>query len=106
MRALRRAFESLIFLIERAVTAALYPLRLLRERPVGWTESFPPRVRSRVEFLRCEGKEVHYDDLWSSDPVPFSVGITGALLRSVRGLVPWRRVPAAVAASPDPEFRP
>ena len=31
MRALRRAFETLFFLIERAVTAALYPVCLLRK---------------------------------------------------------------------------
>jgi len=50
-------------------------------RPAGWTDSYPSRLRTILEFLRPPGKDLHWDDLWLSDPVPFFAGLAGALLR-------------------------
>ena len=69
-------------------------LRVLRGRPAGWTDAFPSRFQSVIDFLRPAGKDLHYDDLWLRDPLPFFVSLAGAALRPPRGREGARRVAA------------
>jgi predicted ATP-grasp superfamily ATP-dependent carboligase len=55
--------------------------RVLRGRPAGWTDAYPSRLRSLLDFLRPGGGDLHYDDLWLTDPLPFFVSLAGAALR-------------------------
>lgn len=40
-------------------------------KPKGWTDGFPSRWRTFVDFMKFIGRDYHYDDLWLSDPLPF-----------------------------------
>ena len=72
---------------------ARHLVEVLRGRPAGWTDSYPSRLRTVLDFLKPAGKDLHYDDLWLSDPVPFFAGLAGAVLRRLPGRVAPRRVP-------------
>ena len=69
-------------------------LRVLRGRPAGWTDAFPSRLRTMIDFLRPAGEDLHYDDLWLRDPLPFFVSLAGAALQRP----PAVRSPRPVAA--------
>lgn len=73
-------------------------LAVLRGRPAGWQESFPTRGRAILDFMRPTGRNVHYDDLWPGDPLPFVAAIGGALFRGLPRLRPdlSRRRPGTV----------
>ena len=81
-------------------------LAVLRGRPEGWTEGYPSRLRSLADFLKFRQKDLHYDDLWRSDPKPFFAGIMGAVFQRVPTPAPRRRLSAPAEASPEPEFHP
>jgi predicted ATP-grasp superfamily ATP-dependent carboligase len=81
-------------------------LAVLRGRPTGWVEDYPPRLGSLMEFLRLNEKDVHYDDLWRSDPWPFFAGLAGACLQRLPELVWRRRARSEEAVSAEPQFHP
>jgi predicted ATP-grasp superfamily ATP-dependent carboligase len=60
---------------------AKHLLEVLRGKPAGWTDRYPSRFRTVVDFLKPAGRDLHYDDLWLSDPVPFFAGLAGGVLR-------------------------
>jgi len=66
----------------------------LRGRPSGWTDRFPSRGATLLGFLKPAGRDVHYDDLWLSDPVPFFAGIAGAAARGLDARAARHGVPA------------
>jgi len=63
---------------------------VLRGRPAGWSDAYPTRLRSLVEFVRPGGRDLHYDDLWLSDPAPFVAGLLRGLQRSITASAPAR----------------
>jgi hypothetical protein len=69
-------------------------VEVLRGRPAGWTDSFPSRASTLLAFLKPAGREVHFDDLWLTDPVPFFAGIADATFRGHDHRTPRQRVPA------------
>jgi predicted ATP-grasp superfamily ATP-dependent carboligase len=73
-------------------------VEVLRGRPTGWTDRFPSRVGTVLGFLKPAGRDVHYDDLWLTDPIPFFAGIAGAAARGLNGRAPRHGVPALGAA--------
>jgi len=62
----------------------------LRGRPAGWSDRFPSRREAVRQFMTFRGPELHYDDLWRSDPLPFFADVADVLLRQVPRHV-WRR---------------
>jgi len=70
-------------------------MQVLRGRPAGWTDEFPSRARTLLDFVKFVDRDLHYDDLWATDPMPFLAGVAGGLLsRLPRPLAP-RRQPEA-----------
>src|SRR5436309_5286283 len=74
--------------------------RVLGGRPAGWTDSYPSRLRTVLDFLKPAGKDLHYDDLWLADPLPFFIALAGVALRGSGGSHAPRPVPALEGA-PD-----
>ena len=72
---------------------ARHLLEVMRGRPAGWTDAFPSRLGTLIEFLKPAGKDAHYDDLWLSDPVPFFAGLASGALRGLEGRAPRRPAP-------------
>ncbi|HYS78090.1 MAG TPA: ATP-grasp domain-containing protein [Candidatus Dormibacteraeota bacterium] len=68
--------------------------QVLRGRPAGWTDRYPSRLRTVLDFVKPAGKDLHYDDLWLSDPVPFFVALAGAGLRALPRRAGPRRLPS------------
>ena len=68
--------------------------QVLRGRPAGWTDRYPSRLGTVLEFLKPGGRDLHYDDLWLSDPVPFLASLAGAALRALPRRAEPRRLPA------------
>ena len=75
-------------------------VQVLRGRPDGWTDRYPSRLRTLLDFLKPAGKNLHYDDLWLGDPLPFLAALAGAALRGPRGGAARPPVPALEGA-PD-----
>jgi predicted ATP-grasp superfamily ATP-dependent carboligase len=75
---------------------AAHLVAALRGRPPGWTGAFPTRAGAIRNFLHFGGRDLHYDDLWLSDPVPFAAGLVGGVLRHLPGPAPAPR-PARAA---------
>lgn len=79
-------------------------LAVLRGRPAGWPDQFPARGRAILDFVRPAGRDVHYDDLWLGDPLPFFAALGDAAFRAwprPRPAVAWRRPPQASGARGD-----
>ena len=55
----------------------------LRGRPRDWSDRFPSRGEALRQFLRFRGADLHYDDLWLTDPLPFFADIADFALRKV-----------------------
>ena len=68
--------------------------QVLRGRPAGWTDRYPSRLGTVLEFLKPGGRDLHYDDLCLSDPVPFLAPLAGAPLRALPRRAAPRRLPA------------
>ena len=75
-------------------------VRVLRGRPAGWTDAYPSRLSTLREFLKPAVKDLHYDDLWSTDPLPFFASLVWAGLRGRGGRAADASVPALMRA-PD-----
>jgi predicted ATP-grasp superfamily ATP-dependent carboligase len=56
-------------------------VEVLRGRPAGWADRYPARLRTLVDFMKFGGRDLHYDDVWLSDPLPFLAEVGGAILR-------------------------
>jgi ATP-grasp in the biosynthetic pathway with Ter operon len=54
-------------------------LEVWRGRPAGWPDRFPSRLRTLRDVLTPFGRDLHYDDLWISDPLPFFAAALGLL---------------------------
>lgn len=74
-------------------------VEVLRGKPPGWTDSFPSRGQALRQFLKFREPDLHYDDLWVSDPVPFFAAVADFALRQVPRFVWRRRRPAAARTS-------
>lgn len=62
---------------------ARHLVEVLRGRPTGWTDEFPSRGKTLWDFMKVIGRDLYYDDLWLSDPIPFFAGIADLLFRQV-----------------------
>lgn len=71
---------------------------VLRGRPAGWADGFPSRWETLRDFMRFTDRDLHYDDLWRVDPLPFFGEVLDALSRQVAGTVSRRRAPAVCEA--------
>lgn len=69
-------------------------VEVLRGRPVGWMDGFPSRRQALLDFMKFIDRDLYYDDLWISDPVPFFADIADLLLRQFPKFLFQRRVPA------------
>jgi hypothetical protein len=56
-------------------------LAVLRGRPRGWTDRFPSRWETVRDLLNVSDRDVHYDELWRSDPFPVVGEVLDLLLR-------------------------
>ncbi len=65
-----------------------------RGRPAGWPDRFPSRLRTLRDVLKPFGRDLHYDDLWISDPLPFLAATFGLLPSRVAARRERGRVPA------------
>jgi len=75
---------------------------VLRGRPAGWPDAFPQRGRSVADFMKFVGRDLHYDDLWLSDPLPFVADVADLALRRLPGRLLRRRGPCVVNAADAP----
>jgi predicted ATP-grasp superfamily ATP-dependent carboligase len=84
-------------------------LQVFRGRPAGWTDSFPTRREALLSFLRFFERDLHYDNLWPSDPLPFVAEMGTLVLRRFPELLRRQRThaieQALPAASPDKALR-
>jgi len=64
---------------------ARHLVAVLRGRPAGWPDDFPARLRTVREFMRFAGRDLHYDDPWLSDPLPFLAEAADLALRQIPG---------------------
>lgn len=46
-------------------------IEVLRGRPRGWSDRFPTRGEALLDLLRSFNRDMHYDELWAGDPLPF-----------------------------------
>ena len=81
---------------------ARHLLAVLRGRPAGWTDPFPPRLQTLREFMRLGGRDLHYDELQASDPGPLLAELVEALLRQVPRRLASLRSPAVEEAPGSP----
>jgi predicted ATP-grasp superfamily ATP-dependent carboligase len=70
---------------------------VLRGKPAGWTDAFPARGRTLMDFMRFFGRDLHYDDLWLSDPLPFAADVAD---------LAFRRLPEHLLRRPRPAEAP
>ncbi|MBI2455607.1 MAG: ATP-grasp domain-containing protein [candidate division NC10 bacterium] len=70
-------------------------VEVLRGKPAQWTDGFPSRREAVRQFMKFLGPDLHYDDPWLSDPLPFFADVADLLLRQVPRFV-WRRRRLAV----------
>jgi predicted ATP-grasp superfamily ATP-dependent carboligase len=68
-------------------------LEVLRGRPAGWTDRYPGRFKTVLDFMKFVGRDLHYDDLWLSDPLPFIAEVGAAFLRCLPERPPPRPAP-------------
>jgi predicted ATP-grasp superfamily ATP-dependent carboligase len=66
---------------------------VLRGRPAGWGDGFPSRRATLLDFVTFTGRDLHYDDLWLSDPLPFFAELLDMTCRQVVGGVSQLRAP-------------
>ncbi len=62
---------------------ARHLVEVLRGRPAGWSDRFPSRRDAVRQFMKFLGPDLHYDDLWLSDPLPFFADVADLFLRQV-----------------------
>jgi len=75
---------------------------VLRGRPAGWPDAFPSRGRTVADFMKCFGRDLHYDDLWISDPMPFIADLADLTLRRIPEQLLPGRGPRVVAGMSGP----
>jgi predicted ATP-grasp superfamily ATP-dependent carboligase len=56
-------------------------VEVFRGRPAGWADRFPSRWKTLADFMKLWGRDLHYDDLWFSDPAPFLAELADLLFR-------------------------
>lgn len=62
-------------------------LEVFLGKPAGWTDEFPPRWKTLVEFMRFVERDLYYDDLSFSDPLPFLAEMGDLFLRKFPGFL-------------------
>jgi len=75
---------------------------VLRGRPAGWPDAFPSRGGTITDFMKFFGRDLHYDDLWLSDPLPFVADVADLALRRLPGQLLRRREPCVVDVADAP----
>jgi len=73
---------------------------VLRGRPAGWSDAFPSRGRALADFMKFFGRDLYYDDLWLSDPLPLLADVADLALRRLPDRL-LRRGRPLVSEAPD-----
>ncbi len=69
-------------------------VEVFRGRPAGWGDGFPSRWKTLLDFMKFIGRDLHYDDLWLSDPLPFFAEILDMTCQQVARSGSRPRTPA------------
>jgi predicted ATP-grasp superfamily ATP-dependent carboligase len=69
-------------------------VEVFRGKPKGWVDRFPSRWETLLGFMKFIGRDLYYDDLCLSDPVPFLADVGDLLFRQFPKFLFPRHAPA------------